>query len=53
METRDSDLLKETVRQLEEAGNHQEAASLALGQSNIPRALQNMTAALHTYKKWL
>lgn len=53
METRDGDLLEETVRQLEEAGNHQEAASLALGQSSIPRALQNMAAAIKTYKKWL
>ncbi|KAK3865525.1 hypothetical protein Pcinc_028882 [Petrolisthes cinctipes] len=53
MESGDEDLLEETVRQLEDAGKHKEAASLAVSQSSIPKALQNMAAALKTYKKWL
>ncbi|KAK4329181.1 hypothetical protein Pmani_000411 [Petrolisthes manimaculis] len=53
MESGDVDVLEEAVRQLEEAGRHKEAASLAVSQSSLPKALHNMTAALKTYKKWL
>ncbi|KAK7075570.1 hypothetical protein SK128_017560 [Halocaridina rubra] len=41
------------IQQLQRAGYHQEAASLASTQSSIPKLLQNVSSMLKTYKKWL
>ncbi|XP_069188396.1 NBAS subunit of NRZ tethering complex-like isoform X2 [Procambarus clarkii] len=53
VETGDNTMLKSAVQQLCDAGHYKEAASLTITQTSVPKALQTMTSALQTYKKWL